>query len=64
MNVKNRTLFAGDNLPVLRGLNTASVDLTAIDPPFNSKRVFDAPVTSSAAGSSFSDKWLLRVAKN
>ena len=57
MNVKNRTLFCGDNLPVLRGINSGSVDLVATDPPFNSKRVFDAPVTSSAAGSSFTDKW-------
>ena len=31
----NRTLFLEDNLPVLRGLDSKSVDLIATDPPFN-----------------------------
>ena len=57
MNVENRTLFVADNLPVLRGIDTAIVDLIATDPPFNSKRMFDAPVGSRAAGAGFSDKW-------
>ena len=35
LNVKNRTLFIGDNLPVLRGINSESVDLIVTDPPFN-----------------------------
>ena len=30
-----RTLFIHDNLPVLRGLDSESVDLIATDPPFN-----------------------------
>ena len=35
-NWKNRTLFTGDNLDVLRGMNSESVDLIYLDPPFNS----------------------------
>ena len=34
-NFRNRTLFHGDNLPVLRGMNSGCVDLIATDPPFN-----------------------------
>ena len=36
LNVKNRTLFTGDNLDVMRGMNSKSVDLIYLDPPFNS----------------------------
>ena len=35
LNVPDRTLFLGDNLPVLRGINTDSVDLVYLDPPRN-----------------------------
>ena len=34
-NWANRTLFHHDNLAVLRGMNSESVDLIATDPPFN-----------------------------
>ena len=34
-NVCNRTLFIGDNLPFLRGINTDAVDLIYLDPPRN-----------------------------
>ena len=34
----NRTLFIGDNLPVLRGIDSGSIDLIATDPPFNKGR--------------------------
>ena len=34
MNFENRTLFIHDNLPVLRGMDTDSVDLVYLDPPF------------------------------
>lgn len=38
----NRTLFLKDNLPVLRGLNSESIDLIVADPPFNKgMRVFE-----------------------
>lgn len=38
MNIANRTLFVADNLRVLRGIDSESVDLIATDPPFNAKR--------------------------
>ena len=37
-------LFVGDNLDVMRGLNSSSVDLIYLDPPFNSKRIYSAPI--------------------
>jgi DNA modification methylase len=51
------TLFTGDNLFILNGLNSQSVDLIYLDPPFNSKRFYSAPVGSKSAGASFSDMW-------
>ena len=51
------TLFTNDNLYVLSGLNSESVDLIYLDPPFNTKRMYSAPVGSKAAGASFKDMW-------
>ena len=59
MGIQNRTLFAAlDNLHVMRGVDSESVDLIATDPPFNTKRVFNAPLGSKAAGQRFSDRWV------
>ena len=58
-NWDNRTIFTGDNLDVLRGMNADSVDLINLDPPFNSNRNYAAPVGSEAAGASFRDAWTL-----
>ena len=58
-NFVNRTLWTGDNLDILRGLNSASVDLIYLDPPFNSNRNYAAPVGSKAAGAAFKDTWTL-----
>jgi len=51
------TLYTHDNLYVLSGLNSESVDLIYLDPPFNSKRMYSAPIGSKAAGASFKDMW-------
>ena len=51
------TLYTGDNLYILNGLNSEIADLIYLDPPFNSKRVYSAPVGSKAAGTSFKDIW-------
>ena len=51
------TLYTHDNLYVLCGLNSESVDLIYLDPPFNSKRTYSAPIGSKAAGASFKDMW-------
>ena len=37
-NFVNRTVWTGDNLDVLRGINSECVDLIYLDPPFNSNR--------------------------
>ena len=58
-NFGNRTLWTADNLDVLRGLNSESVDLIYLDPPFNSNRSYEAPIGSQAAGAAFKDAWTL-----
>ena len=58
-NWANRTIFEGDNLDILRGMNAASVDLVYLDPPFNSNRNYAAPIGSAAAGAAFKDAWTL-----
>ena len=54
-NIDNRTIFCRDNLDVLRGMNSNCIDLVYLDPPFNKKKEFTAPIGSSAEGSSFFD---------
>jgi len=56
-NFAHQTMWTGDNLPIVRGLNAASVDLIYLDPPFNSKANYAAPVGSQAAGAAFKDTW-------
>ena len=56
-NFKNRTLFISDNLPVLRGLNSETIDLIYLDPPFNSKKQYKAPIGTKAEGQKFDDTW-------
>ena len=56
-NFQNRTLFKGDNLDFLRGMNSGTVDLIATDPPFNKDKDFHATPESRAAGARFQDRW-------
>ena len=62
-NIQSRTVFTGtktkdgDCLDVMRGMDTQSIDLIYLDPPFNSKKQWDAPIGSAAAGASFKDRW-------
>lgn len=58
-NWKNRTMWTGDNLDIMRGMNSESVDLIYLDPPFNSNRDYAAPIGSEAAGAAFKDTWTL-----
>ncbi len=57
LNFKNRTLYHGDNLEFLRGMNSETVHLIATDPPFNKNRDFLATPDSLAAGARFKDRW-------
>ena len=59
-NWADKTIWTGDNLHVMRGMNSASVDLIYLDPPFNSKTDYAAPIGSQAAGAEFKDTWTLR----
>ena len=59
MNIKSQTMFTGDNLPIMRGMDSESVDLIYLDPPFNSKKQWSAPIGSKAAGAAFKDAWTL-----
>ena len=57
LNIANRTLYHGDNLPFLRGINSGTIHLIATDPPFNKGRDFHATPDSLAAGARFEDRW-------
>ncbi len=54
-NISNRTIFCRDNLDILQGINSNSIDLIYLDPPFNKKKIFTSPIRGSAKGASFSD---------
>lgn len=59
LNFPNRSIWSGDNLAIMRGFNSESVNLIYLDPPFNSNRTYSAPIGSIAAGASFKDAWTL-----
>ena len=50
-NFTDKTIWTGDNLDILRGLNSETVDLIYLDPPFNSNKDYAAPVGSQGGGS-------------
>ena len=60
LGIKNRTIFTGDNLHIMRGMGDESVDLIYLDPPFNSNHNYAAPIGSKAAGAAFKDTWTLQ----
>ena len=47
-NWADQTIWTGDCLDIMRGMNSASVDLVYLDPPFNSKANYAAPIGSKA----------------
>lgn len=58
-NWANRTIWTGDNIDIMRGLNCESIDLIYLDPPFNSKQDYAAPIGSEGAIAGFKDTWTL-----
>ena len=54
-----RRLYTHDNLPILRSLDSESVDLIYLDPPFNSGKKWENPIGegSKRALASFKDTW-------
>ena len=57
-NWANRTMWTGEQ-PRHHRMNSESVDLIYLDPPFNSNRDYSAPIGSEAAGAAFKDTWTL-----
>ena len=65
INVKNRTIFTGDNLDILRGINSNSVDLIYLDPPFNAAASpFAKFIDSQAHSLPFKYIWTLDDTEN
>ena len=64
LNVANRTIFCKDNLDIMRGINSNCIDLIYLDPPFNKKKEFTAPMGSSAEGASFRDWFMEKDVKD
>lgn len=58
-NFQNQTVWTGDCLDIMRGMNSECVDLICLDPPFNSNANYAAPIGSQAAGAEFKDTWSL-----
>ena len=58
-NWADKTIWTGDCLDIMRGMNSATVDLIYLDPPFNSNANYAAPIGSQAAGAAFKDTWSL-----
>ena len=54
-----RTIWRGDNLLIMRGMESESVDLIYLDPPFNSKNNYTAPIGSKTEQGAFKDTWTL-----
>ena len=54
-NFAPKTIWTGDNLEVMRGLNTDSVDMIYLDPPFNSNAYYGDPISDDKPG--FDDIW-------
>ena len=53
----NRTLIISDNLPVLRGIDSETIDLIATDPPFNKGVKAFEGITAAGENVSYSDVW-------
>jgi DNA modification methylase len=66
--MKTNALYWGDNLEILRGFDTDSVNLIYLDPPFNSKRDYnvifkdDTGASPSAQIKAFTDTWKWHMA--
>ena len=62
--INRNTLFYGDNLPILREhIQSESIDLVYLDPPFNSNRSYivlfkdESGTASEAQITAFDDTW-------
>lgn len=54
-NWTDQAIWTGDNLDIMRGMNSESVDLIYLDPPYSKNKTDSAPIGSKAAGAWFKD---------
>ncbi len=59
LNVPTSAIYTGDNLDVLRRINSDCVDLIYLDPPFNSNKQYGNPIQGA-----FRDEWTMDDAKD
>ena len=60
MNVDNRTLFIADNLDIMRGMDSETIDLIYLDPPFQHQSALAVEGTdrfTSRGSGTFKDIW-------
>ena len=57
MTFEHNVLAYGDNLDYLQGLPSESVDLVYLDPPYNSKRDYNATFGADSQVKAFEDTW-------
>ena len=57
MNIQNRTIYQGDNLKFLKGINNETLDLIYLDPPFNSGRDYKGARKTLSDSAAFKDTW-------
>ena len=50
-NFADKTIWTGDNLDIMRGMNSESVDLIYLAPPFNSNQRPAQPLATADEGS-------------
>ena len=62
--MESRILYHGDNLNVMRTLESDSIDLIYADPPFNTKKVFYTDRKFLKKEEAFSDKWTETLSLN
>ncbi|MCY4217105.1 MAG: DNA methyltransferase [Flavobacteriaceae bacterium] len=55
MNLEKRTIYCRDNIDVLLAIDTETVDMIYLDPPFNKNKSFTASLGSTDSGASFKD---------
>lgn len=55
--IANRTIFEGDNLPIMEGIDSGTFDLIYLDPPFNTNRIFTSEHSSKKSEARFDDIW-------
>lgn len=62
-NWNNQSVFIGDNIDIMRAMNTESVDQICTDPPFNKNKRFDHVFEKGKRTIGFEDAWTMDDAR-